>query len=104
MFAFVIVAFVILLALTAFVPKVQTGMQWLYKKAGLVLNLLAIGIVYTVIELVLLVGLIIAGVIYCAGRLLVAAGSWVLTKLDNIDRATSAKSKHQVDKAFNRFG
>lgn len=105
MFTIVIVAtLVVLLALTAFVPKVQTVMKWLFKKSALVVNFLIVGLIYTVVELLLLVGLLIMGTIQCVGRVLTAIGNWGLGKLDAGDARATKRFRRELSNAIKRFG
>lgn len=104
MFTIVIVATLIaLLALTAFVPKVQTVMKWLFKKSALVVNFLVVAFIYTVIELLLLIGLLIMAIIQLTGRALTAIGNWGLAKLEAGDDRVTTRYRREVSNAFKRF-
>lgn len=100
----VIVAFLTLLALTAFVPKVQAGVQWLFRKGALVVYSLAVGIVYGVVDLAILVGLLVMGLIQFAGRLLLKFGNWALNKLGRADAAATSRFQKHLSNAHKRFG
>lgn len=75
MFTFVIVAFVSLLALTAFVPKVRFWVQWSFKKLALLLNILILSALATAMLVLYAAALLVVWTVQNIGRFFVFAGS-----------------------------